>query len=105
MPALARMKTAFSWKLPLKTDYHAYGCLRACISIVDIFSQDVIVDEVSITLAGQDSNRLKFVAQVDKLSPGDNCLTLYCAVGHPPDVCFEIVEQNLIDDMLRYVCP
>ncbi|KAI9571283.1 hypothetical protein HD554DRAFT_2169127 [Boletus coccyginus] len=42
---------------------------------------DVVIDEVSVTLTGQDANRLKFAAQINKLSPGDNHLTLNCATA------------------------
>ncbi|KAG1768331.1 trafficking protein particle complex subunit 10 [Suillus occidentalis] len=39
---------------------------------------DVFVDEINITLRGRDSERLKFVAKVDKLPPGRSTVTLYC---------------------------
>ncbi|KAF8559837.1 hypothetical protein OG21DRAFT_1453301 [Imleria badia] len=42
---------------------------------------DVIIDEVNVTLTGQDANRLKFAVQVNKLTPGDNHLTLTCATA------------------------
>ncbi|KAF8136643.1 trafficking protein particle complex subunit 10 [Boletus edulis] len=42
---------------------------------------DVLIDEVSVTLTGQDANRLRFAARASKLSPGDNHLTLNCATA------------------------
>ncbi|KAF9227601.1 hypothetical protein BS17DRAFT_746219 [Gyrodon lividus] len=42
---------------------------------------DVIVEEVSTVLTGQDANRLKFWAKVAKLSPGQNNVTLTCATS------------------------
>lgn len=39
---------------------------------------DVFVDEINITLRGRDSERLKFVAKVDKLPPGQSTVTLSC---------------------------
>ncbi|KAG6376390.1 trafficking protein particle complex subunit 10 [Boletus reticuloceps] len=42
---------------------------------------DVLIDEVSVTLTGQDANRLRFAARVNKVSPGDNHLTLNCATA------------------------
>lgn len=59
-----------------------------------MFLQDVVIDEVSIILTGQDANRLRFAAQANKLSPGDNHLTLNCAVGHSADACPETVERR-----------
>ncbi|KAG2116743.1 uncharacterized protein F5147DRAFT_743305 [Suillus discolor] len=39
---------------------------------------DVFVDEINITLRGRDSERLKFIAKVDKLPPGQLTVTLSC---------------------------
>ncbi|KAG2157362.1 trafficking protein particle complex subunit 10 [Suillus clintonianus] len=39
---------------------------------------DIFVDEISITLRGRDSERLKFTAKVDKLPPGQSTVTLSC---------------------------
>ncbi|KAG2367519.1 trafficking protein particle complex subunit 10 [Suillus spraguei] len=39
---------------------------------------DVFVDEINITLRGRDSERLKFIAKVDKLPPGQSIVTLFC---------------------------
>ncbi|KAG1827035.1 trafficking protein particle complex subunit 10 [Suillus subaureus] len=39
---------------------------------------DVFVDEINITLRGRDSERLKFIAKVDKLPPGQSTVTLSC---------------------------
>lgn len=50
------------------------------ISRADYCLQDVFVDEVSVTLRGRDSERLKFSTKVDKISPGQSTLTLSCPV-------------------------
>ncbi|KAG0705896.1 trafficking protein particle complex subunit 10 [Suillus ampliporus] len=39
---------------------------------------DVMVDEVSVTMCGRDSERLKFIAKMDKLPPGQSTVTLSC---------------------------
>ncbi|KAG1877859.1 trafficking protein particle complex subunit 10 [Suillus subalutaceus] len=39
---------------------------------------DVFIDEINITLRGRDSERLKFIAKVDKLPPGQSTVTLSC---------------------------
>ncbi|KAG1756516.1 trafficking protein particle complex subunit 10 [Suillus paluster] len=39
---------------------------------------DVLVDEVSVTMGGRDSERLKFIAKVDTLPPGQSTVTLSC---------------------------
>ncbi|KIJ69219.1 hypothetical protein HYDPIDRAFT_80628 [Hydnomerulius pinastri MD-312] len=83
-------------KLDLNHPDHPALSLRVagdarCSKEEDLLSLDVIVqnhlpcellvDEVSIMLAGQDANRLKFAAKVAKLSPGTNKLTLACATS------------------------
>jgi len=45
------------------------------------FTQDVDVDEISATLMGKDTSRLKFVAKGKKLVSGQNLLILSCAVS------------------------
>lgn len=45
------------------------------------FTQDVDVDEISATLIGEDTSRLKFVAKGMKLMSGQNLLNLSCAVS------------------------
>lgn len=39
---------------------------------------DVFIDEINITLRGRDSERLNFIAKVDKLPPGQLTVTLSC---------------------------
>lgn len=45
------------------------------------FTQDVDADEISATLIGEDTSRLKFVAKGMKLVSGQNLLNLSCAVS------------------------
>jgi hypothetical protein len=66
---------------PFQTTYHV--CVFVCLDIVsrsNLFLKDVFVDEISITLRGRDSERLKFIAKVDKLPPGQSTITLSCPV-------------------------
>ena len=67
--------------LPFQIACHVF--VSPCLDIIsraDYCLQDVFVDEVSVTLRGRDSERLKFSTKVDKISPGQSTLTLSCPV-------------------------